>query len=104
MNDLPPDLFFDSYQFGGGVLGISVSLYAGIPHPADGRPTPSKHMGVLRMAPQTAKIFAFHMARQVKQAEAVGGEITISPAMLNNCSIGPEDWATFWARVPEIKG
>lgn len=93
----PLDAYADSFMISMGPYGVSLSFQASPPHPDPSSPTPPTRIATIRMSIEHAKTMVMIMRRHIQQFEEQAGvHVPVTPRLLNQLGIAPEDWDAFW--------
>lgn len=95
------DAYCDSFLLTLGPYGASLSFQLSLPHPDPTSPAVPTKVATIRMSIEHAKTMAMIMKRYIQRFEEQEGvQARVSPRVLAQLGIGPEDWDTFWKSKP----
>ncbi len=99
----PFDVYTDQFIVTITPFGANLSLEVREAHPATGRAQQSRRLGTLRMSVEHMKTMIMIMRRQILQVEESSGvKAEMAREVLNQMSISPEDWDSFWSESPSL--
>lgn len=101
MPEEPLDAYADQFSISVGPFGASLSFLVSPPHQDPGKPSPPAHVATIRTSTEHLKVMVIVMKRHIQQIEEqTGVQARVSPFVLNQLGISPEDWDTFWKPRP----
>ncbi len=96
-NDEGFDVYADQFTVTITPFGSNLSFGVHEPHPSTGRQTQSTTLGTVRMSVEHLKTMVIILRRQIIRTESESGiKAEVPRAILNQLSIPPGDWDTFW--------
>ena len=94
----PFDLYADSFMITVTPWGANMTFALQEAVPSGPEASPPKRLGTVRMSTEHLKTVAFMITRHVKEYERGEGVVhPVSRRILNQLSIAPEDWESFWS-------
>lgn len=96
----PIDAYADQFSITITPYGSNLSFLVSPAHQDPAKPSPPTPVATIRMSVEHAKVMVMVMKKHIRTVEEQSGvETKVSPFVLNQLGISPEDWDTFWKRL-----
>jgi hypothetical protein len=93
----PLDAYTDQFSITLSPYGVNLSFLVTPPHQDPAKPIASTPVATIRMSVEHAKVMVMVIKRHIQRTEEqTGVQARVSPQILNQLGISPEDWDSFW--------